>query len=227
VLPCIEKETGAEPRYAIIWLHGLGADGSDFVPIVPELVAPEWPAIRFVFPNAPARPVSLNGGMVMPAWYDIVGIDIASKQDEPGIRSAIAEINALIGREVERGIPADRVFLAGFSQGGSVAFAAGVRHTDKLAGLIALSTYVPLHEKSDGELADANRGTPIFQAHGDADPTVAPVLGTMSRDWLRAAGYEVDWHSYPMGHEVCLPEIADLREWLAPRLRSERRGMSA
>jgi phospholipase/carboxylesterase len=220
LLPCIENETAADPRYSILWLHGLGADGNDFSPIVPELVASDWPALRFVFPHAPVRPVTVNGGMAMRAWYDIAGIDIASRQDETGIRASIVAVEALIAREVERGVPGERIFLAGFSQGGAIALAAGLRHAAKLAGVIALSTYLPLHEKTPNELADANRDTAIFQAHGTADPVVAPTLGTMTRDWLREAGYRVDWHDYPMGHQVCAEEIADLRNWLSPRLQA-------
>ncbi|HET8554898.1 MAG TPA: carboxylesterase [Rhodanobacteraceae bacterium] len=217
-LPTVESETGADPRYSILWLHGLGADGNDFSPIVPELVAEDWPALRFVFPHAPVRPVTVNGGMAMRAWYDIAGIDIASRQDEMGIRASIVAVEALIAREVERGVPCERIFLAGFSQGGAIALAAGLRHAAQLAGIIALSTYLPLHEKTVNELADGNRDTAIFQAHGTADPVVAPTLGTMTRDWLREAGYHVDWHDYPMGHQVCAEEIADLRAWLSPRL---------
>ncbi len=218
LLPCVEQETASSPAHSVIWLHGLGADGNDFAPIVPELVAPDWPALRFVFPHAPVRPVTINGGMPMRAWYDITGTDIASKQDEPGIRTSIGAVEALIAREIERGVPAERIFLAGFSQGGAIALAAGLRHAAKLAGIIALSTYLPLHEKTAAELAGANRETGIFQAHGTADPVVAPVLGTMTRDWLRQAGYRVHWHDYPMGHQVCAEEIAALRDWLGPRL---------
>jgi len=217
-LPTVEKETGSHPTHSIIWLHGLGADGNDFAPIVPELAAPDWPALRFVFPHAPVRPVTLNGGMPMRAWYDIAGTAIADKQDEAGIRASMADVEHLIAREAERGIPAERVFLAGFSQGGAIALSAGLRHAERLAGIVAMSTYLPLHDKTADELASANRATPVFQAHGTADPVVAPALGTMTRDWLREAGYAVDWHQYPMAHMVCAEEIADLREWLTARL---------
>ncbi|HET7267038.1 MAG TPA: alpha/beta hydrolase [Oleiagrimonas sp.] len=217
-LPTVENETAANPTHSIIWLHGLGADGNDFAPIVPELVAPDWPALRFVFPHAPVRPVALNGGMPMRAWYDITGTAIADKQDEAGIRASMVDVEALIAREAERGIPAERVFLAGFSQGGAIALSAGLRHAEQLAGIIALSTYLPLHDKTADELAAANRAMPIFQAHGTADPVVNPPLGTMTRDWLREAGYQVDWHDYPMAHMVCAEEIADLRAWLTNRL---------
>lgn len=217
LLPCVEHETASDPLHSIIWLHGLGADGNDFAPIVPELVAPDWPALRFVFPHAPVRPVTLNGGTPMRAWYDIRGTDIASKQDETGIRQSIEQVEALIAREVQRGVPASRIVLAGFSQGGAVALATALRHVDTLAGIIALSTYLPLHDKTAAESNDANRATPIFQAHGSADPVVMPHLGDMTRDWLRAAGHHVDWHSYPMGHQVCAEEIGDLRRWLQER----------
>ncbi len=218
MLSSIEKETAANPHYSIIWLHGLGADGNDFAPLVPELVAHDWPALRFVFPHAPTRPVTLNNGMAMRAWYDIAGIDIASKQDEPGVRESIRDVEALIAREIERGVPSERIFLAGFSQGGAIALATGLRCGHQLAGIIALSTYLPLHDKTADELAPANRDTAIFQAHGTADPVVAPELGTMTRDWLGDAGFRVDWHTYPMGHQVCAAEITDLRDWLTPRL---------
>lgn len=216
-LPTVENETAANPTHSIIWLHGLGADGNDFAPLVPELVALDWPALRFVFPHAPVRPVTLNGGMPMRAWYDIAGTAIADKQDEAGVRASILDIEALIAREVERGIPAARIFLAGFSQGGAIALAAGLRHAERLAGIIALSTYLPLHEQTADELAPANRDIPIFQAHGSADPMVSPSLGTMTHDWLCGAGYNVDWHDYPMAHMVCAEEIADLRAWLSNR----------
>lgn len=217
LLPCVEHETAADPRFSILWLHGLGADGNDFAPIVPELVGAGWPALRFVFPHAPIRPVTLNGGMPMRAWYDIAGTDIASKQDEDGIRQSIGEVEALIAREVERGTPPGRIFLAGFSQGGAIALATALRHADALAGLVALSTYLPLHDRTAGETSPANRAIPIFQAHGSADPVVAPTLGSMTRDWLEEAGYRVDWHTYPMGHQVCAEEIAELRRWLEAR----------
>ncbi len=218
MLPTVERETAAKPTHSIIWLHGLGADGNDFVPLVPELVAPQWPSVRFVFPHAPSRPVTINGGAPTRAWFDIVGFDIASKQDETGIRATLGEIERLIAREVERGVSAQRIVLAGFSQGGAIALAAGIRHANRLAGIVALSAYLPLHEKTAAELSATNRATSIFQAHGDADPVVDPKLGTLTRDWLRDAGYRVDWHAYPMGHEVCAAEIADLRAWLTSRL---------
>lgn len=217
-LDCLEHTTGDAPQYSIIWLHGLGADGNDFAPLVPELTQSEWPALRFVFPHAPVRPVTLNGGMQMRAWYDIVGTDLASKQDEAGIRQSVAAIEDLIAREVERGSPAERIFLAGFSQGGAIALATALRHEQALAGIIALSTYLPLHDQTAAETTPANRAMDVFQGHGDADPVVAPPLGEMTREWLRDAGHTVTWHSYAMQHAVCPAEIADLQQWLAARL---------
>ena len=218
VLECIEKQTGAAPAQSIIWLHGLGADGNDFVPIVPQLVAPEWPALRFVFPNAPVRPVTVNGGMRMRAWYDITGLDIADKQDAEGIMQSVAEVEALIARENERGIPAHRIFLAGFSQGGAVALSAGLRHADKLAGLIVLSSYLPLADRLAAERSEANADIPIFWGHGSVDPVVPLILGERSRNALRQMGYTVDWHAWPMAHQVCLEEIEALQAWLGPIL---------
>ncbi|HEX7338443.1 MAG TPA: alpha/beta fold hydrolase [Rhodanobacteraceae bacterium] len=218
VLPTIERETGANPAHSLIFLHGLGADGNDFAPIVPELVVPGWPAVRFVFPDAPVRPVSLNGGMPMRAWYDLKSLSVDGEQDEAGIRQAIDWADALIAREAERGIAPDHVVLAGFSQGGAIALAAGLRHAQKLAGIVALSTYLPLHEQTAAELAEANRATPIFQGHGLADPVVVPPLGDMTHAWLDDHGYAVERHTYSMGHQVIPAEIADLRDWLTLRL---------
>jgi len=218
LLPAVEHETAANPRYSILWLHGLGADGHDFAPIVPELVAADWPALRFVFPHAPVRPVTINGGMPMRAWYDIHGFDLLAQQDEAGIRASIAATEALIGRERERGVPDERIFLAGFSQGGAIALAAGLRHASRLAGIVALSTYLPIADTLAAERSAANADVPIFQAHGSLDPVVIPPRGSASRDLLQSLGYRVDWHSYPMAHAVCAEEIADLRTWLGRRL---------
>lgn len=218
ILPSVEIETAADPRHAVIWLHGLGADGHDFEPLVPELVAPDWPALRFVFPHAPQRAVTINNGMHMRAWYDIAGADLASRQDEGGVRESIAQVEALIARENGRGVPSDNIVLAGFSQGGAIALAAGLRHAQRLAGIIALSTYLPIHESTTQERAPANADVPLFMAHGSADPVVPMQLGTFSRDHLIALGYKVDWHSYPMGHQLCAPQVVDLREWIGRRL---------
>ncbi|HSX61434.1 MAG TPA: dienelactone hydrolase family protein [Tahibacter sp.] len=217
-LPAVEIETRPRPTHSVIWLHGLGADGHDFAPIIPELVAREWPAIRFVFPHAPIRPVTINGGMAMRAWYDIKGTDIASRQDEAGVRESVTQVDALIAREQDRGVPAGRVFLAGFSQGGAIALAGGLRHAKRLGGIVALSTYLPIHETTEAERSTANAGLPVFMAHGSHDPIVPQPLGTRSRDLLQTLGHPVDWHTYPMAHTVIAEEIADLRQWLGARL---------
>jgi phospholipase/carboxylesterase len=217
-LPCIEKTTGPNPRHAVIWLHGLGADGNDFLPIVPELVDPKWPPLRFVFPHAPVRPITINGGMAMRAWYDISGQEIAQRQDETGIRSSIVLLEELIEREIARGVAAENIFLAGFSLGGAIVLAGGIRHAQRLGGIVALSTYLPMAEKTDAEASAANRAAPIFMAHGMLDPTISHALGEMSRDYLVQRGYAVAWHAYPMAHQVCMEEIADLRQWLGLRL---------
>jgi phospholipase/carboxylesterase len=216
-LETVEHRSSQTPTHSILWLHGLGADGHDFEPIVPELAGEGWPPLRFVFPHAPVRPVTVNGGMPMRAWYDIAGVDIAAKQDEAGIRESVASVEALIAREAERGVPAANIVLAGFSQGGAIALSAGLRHAERLAGIVALSTYLPLHEKLAGERSEANRDVPIFQAHGSFDPVVPMALGLLSCDWLRGLGYAVDWHDYPMAHQVCGEEIANLRAWLGAR----------
>lgn len=218
VLPAVELESKPKPRHSVIWLHGLGADGHDFAPIIPELVAKDWPGLRFVFPHAPVRPVTINNGMRMRAWYDIAGTDIASRQDETGVRESVQQLDALIAREADRGVPAERVFLAGFSQGGAIVLAGGVRHPKRLGGIIALSTYLPIAEKTAAERSVANAEIPIFMAHGSHDQVVPQSLGSRSRDALKGLGYRIDWHSYPMAHQVVAEEIADLRQWLGSRL---------
>ena len=218
LLPCVEIETARNPQHAVIWLHGLGADGHDFGPIVPELVDKAWPPIRFVFPHAPMRPITINNGMSMRAWYDISGMEIAQRQDEAGIRASIGLLGELIEREVTRGVPAANILLAGFSQGGAIVLAGGIRYPDKLGGIAALSTYLPMAEKTDAEASAANRGLPIFVAHGMLDPTIPHALGAMSRDYLLQRGFAVEWHAYSMAHQVCAEEIADLRHWNAARL---------
>jgi phospholipase/carboxylesterase len=219
LLPAVEIETADHPTHSVIWLHGLGADGHDFAPIVPDLVSPQWPALRFVFPHAPVRPVTINGGMPMRAWYDIFGFDLLSKQDEAGTRQSIAQVDALIAREQERGVPSERILLAGFSQGGAIALAGGLRHPQKLAGIIALSTYLPIAATLADERSAANANVPIFWGHGTLDPVVILQRGIDSRAALEALGYRVDWHTYPMPHSVCPEEIADLRQWMGERLR--------
>ena len=210
----VEVETGAEPAAAVIWLHGLGADGHDFEPIVPELVRPGERALRFVFPHAPIRPVTLNNGFAMRAWYDIASLERMGPQDEVGIRASQATVEALIRRENERGIASERIVLAGFSQGGALALFAGTRYGEKLAGIIGLSCYMLLAERFAAERGAANQRTPIFLAHGMQDPIVAPALGEHTRAWLESAGYAVEWHAYAMPHSVCPQEVADIAAWL-------------
>jgi phospholipase/carboxylesterase len=220
LLETVEKQGAENPTHSVIWLHGLGADGNDFMPIVPVLTAPEWPPLRFVFPHAPVMPVTINGGMAMRAWYDIKGMDIADKQDETGIRASMQAVEALIEREIERGVSAGNIILAGFSQGGAVALNLGLRHAQRLGGIVALSTYLPLADALADERSAANADTPIFWGHGSQDPVVPQALGEHSRDTLQALGYTIDWHSYPMAHQVSVEEIADLRSWLGARLGS-------
>ena len=221
MLECIERETAPHPTHSIIWLHGLGADGNDFVPIVSQLLRAGWPPLRFVFPHAPVRPVTINAGMRMRAWYDILGFDLAQKQDEAGIRASSEQVEALIAREAERGLPAERVILAGFSQGGAVALACGIRHGQQLGGIVALSTYLPIAEIVAAERHAANVQTPIFMAHGTFDPVVPLMLGEISRKRLLGFGHPLDWHSYPMAHQVCPQEISDLADWLDGRFEKQ------
>ena len=213
----IEVETGPNPEWSVIWLHGLGADGHDFEPIVPELVEDDWPAVRFVFPHAPVRAVTINNGMQMRAWYDILGLEIAQRQDEAGVRESIRFVQALIARENARGVPSARIVIAGFSQGGAIALATALRQPEALAGVVALSTYLPIAESTGAERSEANRATPVFMAHGSLDPVVGHALGLMSRGYLEALGYQVEWHSYSMPHSVCAEEIEDLARWLGAR----------
>ena len=207
-------ETGKEPVASVIWLHGLGADGYDFEPVVPELDISAIP-LRFVFPHAPVRPVTLNAGFAMRAWYDIVGIDRSSPQDLQGIRQSQADVSALIRQETARGIVPSRIVLAGFSQGGAVALYAGLRYPDRLAGVMGLSTYLPHAPDTAAEREAVNQSTPIFLAHGSMDPVVIPSLGEDTRRLLTELGYQVDWHTYPVAHGVCAEEIADIRAWLS------------
>lgn len=213
-LETIEIQTGPNPTGTIIWMHGLGADGHDFEPIVPELVRPGERALRFVFPNAPVRPVTLNRGYPMRAWYDIVGLERGTAQDETGIRASYSEIETLIRRENDRGIPTDRIALAGFSQGGAMALFSGTRYPEKLAGIMGLSCYMLLESQFAAERVPANQATPIFLAHGTQDPVVSPTLGEQSRRLLETSGYAVEWHTYAMPHSVCPQEVADIAAWL-------------
>ncbi|NMM20601.1 MAG: alpha/beta hydrolase fold domain-containing protein [Rhodoferax sp.] len=215
LLPRIEIESAPHPTAAVIWLHGLGADGNDFAALVPELDLAACPPIRFVFPHAPNMPVSLNGGYVMPAWYDIFGADLVSRQDAAGIQKSARAIAALIDQEVARGIAPERIVLAGFSQGCAMALHTGLRYPKRLAGLLALSGYLPLADTLSTERTDANADTPIFMAHGSMDPVVVPARGEASRDLLARLGYPVQWHSYPMQHSVHPREVADISVFLA------------
>ena len=217
VLETVEIETVREPRAAVIWLHGLGADGHDFEPIVPELGMPAAaPGVRFVFPHAPLQPVTINGGAVMRAWYDVTG---DGRQDAAGIRSSQARVEALIARERARGVAARSIVLAGFSQGGAIALQTGLRHPERLAGILALSTYLPLPDTVADEAHAANRDVPIFMAHGTQDPLIPLSWATRSRDHLVALGYAVQWREYPMPHSVCAKEIEDVGRWLRTILR--------
>jgi phospholipase/carboxylesterase len=212
-LETVTVETGSNPAYTIIWMHGLGADGHDFEPLVPELQA-GLPALRFVFPHAPVRPVTINNGYAMRAWYDIIGIDRRSAEDFRGIAESADSIGGLIHREHARGISSDRILLAGFSQGGAMALHIATRHPDKFAGVIALSCYLPLSREFARLRGGANQATPIFMAHGTQDPVVPYMLSDESRLLLEGAGYQVEWHAYPMPHALCEPEVADLRAWM-------------
>jgi phospholipase/carboxylesterase len=213
-LETIEIETGRNPVGTVIWMHGLGADGHDFEPIVPELVRPDERALRFVFPNAPVRPVTLNRGFPMRAWYDIIGLERGTAQDEAGVRGSHTAIEGLIRRENERGIATDRIALAGFSQGGAMALYSGTRYPEKLAGIMGLSCYMLLESRFKTERAPANQATPIFLGHGTQDPVVSPLLGEQTRKLLEAEGYAVEWHAYQMPHSVCPQEVMDIAAWL-------------
>ena len=220
LLPCVEREAEGTARASIVWLHGLGADGHDFESIVPELgLAPEL-GVRFVFPHAPSIPVTINGGLVMPAWYDILSMELERRHDEEGIRRSARATVALVEREIQRGVAPGRILLAGFSQGGAIASHVALRYPERLAGLILLSTYLVCEETIEGERSEANAGLPIFQAHGSSDPMVIPERGLAARDRLIELGHPVEWHTYPMEHEVCLEEIHALESWLTARLGS-------
>jgi phospholipase/carboxylesterase len=215
MLDCIELETADSPEFAVIWMHGLGADGSDFVPIIPELGLNTDIGIRFIFPNAPEIPVTCNGGYVMPAWYDIISLDSTSRVvDETGILRTRQQIRQLILRENQRGIHCSRIVLAGFSQGGAIAYTTALTHPERLAGIIALSTYIPSQRLIDSELTHANAGLPVFAAHGTEDDVVAPELGIRARDHVIGKGYPVTWREYPMPHSLCIEEVLDIGEWL-------------
>jgi phospholipase/carboxylesterase len=213
MLETLEIETAPDPQSSVIWLHGLGADGHDFEPIVPELDLGRTP-VRFIFPHAPMMPVTINQGFVMRAWYDIVSSDLGRQEDEAGVRASQTALEALIERELNRGVAARRIVLAGFSQGGAIALQTGLRHPQRLAGVMGLSTYVPIASSVAGEAHAANRDVPIFMAHGELDPIVPIGRARESRALLEDLGYQVEWHEYRMPHAVCAEEIADLRAWL-------------
>ena len=222
LLETIEIETAPKPTAAVIWLHGLGADGNDFAPIVPELGLAGAPAIRFIFPHAPMIPVTLNNGYVMRAWYDVSPGDLEGNTRQPdakGVRASQAAIEKLIEREVSRGVAAGKIVVAGFSQGGAIALQTGLRHPEKLAGIMALSTYLPLAQTLPAEASAANRSIPVFYAHGTLDPVIPMAMAETSRQVLGAAGYKVEWHEYQMPHSVCIEEIREIGAWLARVLR--------
>jgi phospholipase/carboxylesterase len=207
-------ETGANPGISIIWLHGLGADGFDFAPIVPELIRKNWPAIRFVFPHAPVRAVTINNGVRMRAWYDIKSFDFKQRADETGVRESMMQVEALIARENERGISSSKIFLIGFSQGGAIALSTGLRRESGLAGIVALSTYLPIADSAANEATHAGKNTPVFFAHGSADPVIPVAIGKASYFTLAQMGVKIRWQEYPMQHAVCAEEIADMADWL-------------
>ena len=217
MLETVEQQTRPKPAWTVLWLHGLGADGHDFAPIVPELLRPDWPGIRFVFPHAPVRPVTINNGMPMRAWYDIRNLSIDQRADEDGLRASMREVDALIARERDRGVPASRLLLVGFSQGGALALASGLRRESAVAGIACLSGYLPMADRTEAELTPAGRTTPVFLGHGRQDPMVAISLGTRTRAALEGWQVPVTWRDYPMPHSVCAEEIRDLGDWMALR----------
>jgi phospholipase/carboxylesterase len=216
-LETVVVETAPQPQFSIIWMHGLGADGHDFEPLVPQLLGPGSPAIRFVFPHAPVRPVTVNNGYAMRAWYDIISIDRRAREDTAGIQSSGSAIDALIRAENQSGVPSERILLAGFSQGGAMALHTALRCPDRLAGVIALSCYLPRAGELAAERAEKNRDIPIFMAHGTQDPVVTFAFGEESRRHLAQLGYSVEWHPYPMPHSLCEAEVQDLKRWLGLR----------
>jgi phospholipase/carboxylesterase len=213
-LQLIERSTGDNPKATIIILHGLGADGNDFVPFTTELDLGAVGPVRFIFPNAPTRPVTINGGYVMRAWYDILGVDLQRREDEAGLRESQSQITALLDREIERGMPAHRIVLGGFSQGCAMTLQTGLRYKHRLGGLLGMSGYLPLAASTAAERSDANQLVPIFMAHGQQDDIIPIARATTTRDTLKAMGYDVQWHDYAMPHSVVMEEIADINRWL-------------
>jgi phospholipase/carboxylesterase len=213
-LQVFEAQTGDNPVATILIMHGLGADGRDFVPIAEQLDLRSIGPVRFLFPAAPVMPVTINGGYAMPAWYDILGADLVQREDEKGLRESTAAIESVLANEKARGMPANRIVVGGFSQGCAMALMVGLRHAEALGGIIGLSGYLPLAAKAAAEAHPSNHGTPIFLAHGEHDGVVRLPRAEASRQALGALGYAVDWHTYPMEHSVCPQEIADLTLWL-------------
>jgi phospholipase/carboxylesterase len=215
----LEPATTADA--AVIWLHGLGADGYDFVPIVNELRLPPTLAVRFIFPHARPRPVTINNGFVMRAWYDITGLGPDRKEDDAGIRESAGVVNGYIEQQIARGVATERIVIAGFSQGGAIALQASLRYPQRLGGVMALSTYLPLKDSVAAEASPANKSVPILMCHGLRDPMIAAAIGKASRDQLVSLGYTVEWQSYPMEHSVCMEEVVDISRWLQARLESK------
>lgn len=218
-LETVVNETGADPQWSVIWLHGLGADGHDFAPIVPELVREHWPAIRFVFPHAPVQAITVNNGVRMRAWYDIVSMDFKSRADSAGVAASVQLLDGLIEAEIARGIPVERILLAGFSQGGAVVLSSALRRRWPVAGLIALSTYLPDAEAAAASAASEGPLPPVFMAHGQKDPVIPQDVAVHSAKALKELGFPVEWHSYFMVHQVCAEEIQALGDWLDTRFR--------
>lgn len=215
LLPCVEIETAPNPTHAVVWMHGLGADGHDFEPIVDEFDAEALPPTRFVFPHAPVRPVTINGGYQMRAWYDILNVDFAKRREDPaGVIESAAQVEALIARENARGVADERIVLAGFSQGGAIALHTALRHARPLAGVLALSTYLPLADTLAGEASEANMKTPIFMAHGRDDGVIPHDFAKKSHAQLEQAGYPIEWHTYFVEHGIVLEEVRDIEQWL-------------
>jgi len=219
VLECLEIETAPNPTHAVIWMHGLGADNRDFAALATELGLTDSPAVRFIFPNAPKRPVTINGGLVTRAWYDIVSADLTQREDAAGLQASQCAIAALIARENQRGIPTQHIVLAGFSQGCALTLHTGLRHAETLAGLMGLSGYLPLADQLSDQAHTANQETPVFLAHGSMDPVVPLARAQYARDVLRGQGYSVEWHTYLMPHSVCPQEIQDIGRFLRQVLR--------
>lgn len=220
MLDSVINETGTDPQWAVLWLHGLGADGNDFAPIVPELLRPRWPAIRFVFPHAPVQPITINNGVPMRAWYDIVSMDFRSRADAAGVAASVQALDTLIDQQVAAGIPAERILLAGFSQGGAVILSAVLRRSRPIGGLIALSTYLPDPETAAAQRDPDGIRPPVFMAHGVQDPVIPQAIAAHTAQTLKDLGFPLEWHAYPMAHQVCAEELEALGDWLDARFRA-------